>query len=109
MEKSNLNHLKDILDGYRSTHLLDTTEAEEFLESIGDEMEEKDNEITSLKDEVNELENNDDDKEEIELVNSDFVGLDTINWSLENGNLRVQQQVDNFIISLKKQYSCTVA
>jgi len=109
MEKSNIEHLKDIIGNFKSTHLLDTTEAEEFLDSIEDDIKEMDAEIISLKADVMELEDADDDKEEIELVNSDFVGLDTLNWSLEKGNLRVQQQVENFVLSLKNQYSVTIA
>jgi len=43
------------------------------------------------------------DEEEVEYDNSDFVGLDTIQWSLENGNLKIQQQVESFIQRLQRE------
>lgn len=33
----------------------------------------------------------------------DFVGLDTNRWSLEKGNLKIQQQVEDFIKGLQKE------
>lgn len=93
--KSNIDHLRDILEKYQ---LEDTTEAKEFLDAIEKEEIEYKDKISSLKEDMEEEE-----KEEVDLVNSDFVGLDTINWSLENGNLVIQQKMEYFIEALQKQ------
>ena len=34
--------------------------------------------------------------------NSDFVGLDTIEWRLEKGNLKIQERMERFISNLKQ-------
>lgn len=97
----NIGHLRDILTKYQ---LEDTTEAIEFLDAIESdaedifiEMGEKDQEIKNLETD------SDEESDDPAYDNSDFVGLDTINWSLENGNLVIQQKMEYFVEALKKQ------
>lgn len=59
--------------------------------------------IKKLEDEADDRDQSDDDDENVTYDNSDFVGLDTINWSLDKGNLKVEQQMEAFIESLRKQ------
>lgn len=100
---SNIEALRNILSKYE---LEDTTEALEFLEAIEKEQEECTDTIRTLREEVKDYENDDEDdsdEDEVELNNHDFVGLDTINWSLNNGNLVIQQKMEYFIEALQKQ------
>lgn len=46
-------------------------------------------------------------EDELLEFNYDFVGLDTIEWRLEKGNLAIQQEVENFIEYLKKKNGVT--
>lgn len=101
MEKTNIEHLRDILNGFNKTHGIDITEAEDFLEAAEEELDEANDEIKNLK--YDNDSDDDEEKEEPEYDNSDFVGLDTIHWSLDNGNLRIQQQMEGFILRLKEQ------
>lgn len=96
---TNIEHLKVILGNYE---LENTEEAMEFVEAIEKELEEKDTDIEDLKNEYAESDMEDEDEKEAEYDNSDFVGLDTINWSLDNGNLVIQQKMEYFIESLRK-------
>jgi uncharacterized protein YfcZ (UPF0381/DUF406 family) len=101
MEKTNIEHLKDILTEINKTHGIDISEAEEFIEAAGKELTDAQDKITSLKEYLRDAESEDCDCDEEVYENSDFVGLDTISWSLKNGNLSIQQDMENFILRLK--------
>lgn len=36
-----------------------------------------------------------------------FLGIDTLNWHLDNGNLIIQQRMESFIESLQKEFSAS--
>lgn len=99
---SNIQHLRDIITGF---DIVDTEEALEFLDSIEDEREVADSRIKELENDVKELESDAGDED---FKNEDFVGLDTISWSLKNGNLKIQSQIETFIAALKKQNSAGI-
>lgn len=112
MEKSNIEHLREILNGFNKTHGIDITEANEFLNAAEEEEREFVGailEAKELKQKISDLEDELDGTEEPEYDNSDFVGLDTINWSLEKGNLIIQQEVEGFILRLKHKNCASVA
>jgi len=97
---TNIQHLRNILEGYE---IENTEEALEFLDAI-------EQDEAASKREIDNLERQAEWKKDEDQVfdNSDFVGLDTINWSLQNGNLKVQGQMENVIKSLQKQ-NCVAA
>lgn len=111
-EKSNIRHLRDILEGFNKTHGIDLTEAHEFLDAAEEEEAESADanlKIKRLEEKVSELEDELDSKEEEEpeYANEDFVGLDTIRWDLQNGNLIIMQQMEGFVARLKHQNAVT--
>lgn len=105
-ENSNIDHLRDIINGFKVIDSEKGQEALEFLEAVEKEIKEKDDEISDL--EMMEEPNDPEDKEP-EYDNSDFVGLDTLNWSLDSGNLKIQQQVESFIQRLQRENSVVPA
>lgn len=105
MEKSNIEHLRDILKEFQTHDSIKADEAEEFLDAI-------ESDIDDLKEEIRNAEDNepdDDDKEEIaedyigDKFTKEYLGLDTIEYRLENGNLKIQMQLDQFLHNVKKQ------
>lgn len=90
--KSNCDHIERLLKG---SGLLE--EVSEFLETIKDKAEDMQNEITDLQEEIDELNTKDD--EPYDEVHD--LGLDTISYRLDNGNLLIKEKVDQFIESLK--------
>jgi vacuolar-type H+-ATPase subunit I/STV1 len=104
MEKTNIEHLKDIIKELKIYDSQKATEAEEFLEAIENELTDSEDEMQTIKERNAEL------NSEIDTLegggsydNNDFVGLDTINWSLEKGNLAIQQRMESFIERLQKE------
>lgn len=109
MAKTNIEHLRDIL-GKSEFESPITKEAFEFLDAIEEEQ-------TDYKDEIRELKNDIRDKEsEIEsleekvegleheeLDDSIFLGLDTLHYKLENGNLKIQMQLEHWCEQVQKQ------
>lgn len=105
MSKTNIDCLRNIIKELTVTNVAKQEEANEFLDAIAKELNEsedliKDAEAEALdaQDQVQELE------EEMELANVEELGLDILRWELDNGNLRIQQEMENFISSLKKKY-----
>lgn len=98
-EKSNIQHLRDIIKELTLTNTAKQEEASGFLDALQLEIKEKDDEIKMQEDGLDKLL-----EEGPEYENSDDVGLDHINWQLYNGNLRIQQEMENFIQALKKKY-----
>lgn len=106
-EKSNIQHLRDILEGFNKTHGIDLTEAHEFLDAAEEEERKSEKALrvkSDLEERIRELE---DEYEESVYANEDFVGLDTIRWDLQNGNLVVMQQMEGFIARLQHQNAVT--
>lgn len=104
MEKTNIQHLKDIVKDFEAFDPIKAAEADEFLNAIQDELNEKDKEIMELDIKTEYLEDTEQDYD-----NRNFVGLDTVNWSLDNGNLKIQSQMELFIAQLQKQNMATAA
>lgn len=99
MSKTNIDYLRDIIKDLTITNVAKQTEAFEFLNAIAEELNESDEEAKYLK---RQLES--EDEPEYEFENVEEVGLDTIFWELQNDNLRIRQEMENFFSSLKKKY-----
>jgi uncharacterized protein YlxW (UPF0749 family) len=69
---------------------------EEQVNSLKDEKKTLTEELASKESELNELEENPNFEES-------FLGLDTLKWTLTNGNFVIQQQMEDFIHSIQKQ------
>ena len=97
---SNLDDLKKILAELRKTPYDNKKidETEEFIAAAISDAADYEKRIDELEDAADENDNS--------LV-SDFVGLDTIEWRLQKGNLAIQQEVENFIEYLKKKNGVT--
>lgn len=105
MAKTNIDCLRDIIKELTINNVTLQEEAFEFLDEIAKEMTEAEEAVqaaeasmTDAQTELRELE------EEMDMSNSEELGLDTLRWELDNGNLRIQQEMENFIASLKKKY-----
>lgn len=101
MSKTNIEFLKDIFKEMSGITPALVTEAEEFLDAVEKELNEANGRVLELHEQVDNLEatiNN------TELSEKTYLGLDTLNWELENGNLLIQQRVENFLGALKKEF-----
>lgn len=96
---TNVEHLKSILSKYE---LENTEEALEFLEAIENEVGDLSDQLKVKQEECDDLTSHLSSFED-DFDNSDFVGLDTIRWKLDKGNLAIQQKMEYFIQQLKKQ------
>lgn len=72
-------------------------EAIEFLDALMEEYKNKlkddneDSEVTELQEKIDEL------QEQLDLYQSVDLGLDTLHYRLEHGNLRIQEKLENLI------------
>lgn len=109
MEKTNIDHAKNILKDLKC-HEHGTDPFNEKMKEILEFLDFAADEIKSLKDDLKKAED-DRDEFDIDLSNlkeaepeykhSDFVGLYTIHWLLQNGNLNIQSELESFINKLK--------
>jgi hypothetical protein len=99
--KTNIDFLRDLINGFKVIDFEKGEEAIEFLDAIQNELWEAGEEISELKSKVTE--------KDPEYDNSDFVGLDTIHWKLDSGNLKIQQQMESFIQRLERENSVVPA
>lgn len=76
-------------------------EVSEFLETIKDKAEDMQNEITDLQEKVDELNTKEEDIDDEPYDEVHDLGLDTISYRLNNGNLLIKEKVYQFIESLK--------
>ena len=104
---SNLDDLKKILAELRKTPYDNKKieKAEEFIAAAISDADDYEKKIDELEEEIDELEDAADEHDN--SLASDFVGLDTIEWRLQEGNLAMQQEVENFIEYLKKKNGVT--
>lgn len=109
MAKTNIEHLRDILGKTEFESPL-TKEAIEFLDAIEKEQTDYEDEIRNLKTEINEkdseieyLEEKVEGLEEDELDDSVFLGLDTLHYRLENGNIKIQMQLEHWCEQVQRQ------
>lgn len=72
-------------------------EAEEFLDAIQDELREADDDIKTLEHNIRELEQPDEDP-----FKSCNLGLDTLEYRLKHGNLKVQMQLEHWMQQMQK-------
>lgn len=107
-EKSNAQHLKDLLTIMKGILPKEGEEAMEFLEAIEEEIIDKGDEIRKLTREIDELEE-DDDSEEASPSNESDLGLDTLRWELVNGNIVIDGLMESFIESVQKKYAVVPA
>lgn len=114
-EKSNVEYLRDILKELSLSDSAKATEAEEFLDAIVEEydgnekikdqmqdlkyeLREKKERIEELEDEVEKLE------EDPKYDNTENLGLDTLHWKLETGNILIEQHLEEWIKTMKVRY-----
>lgn len=97
-EKSNIDHLRDIIK--RMVHT-DKEEALEFLDAIEEEYKD----MVPKTEDPDEEEEDDLEEEEREpkYAHADYVMLDTVYWKLENRNIKIEMQMEAFIEGLKKE------
>lgn len=102
-DKTNIYHLRVVMGELKKDCLNEQKmeEAFEFLNATEDDFKD------AMKDKmVKEDAEPDVDLDDIVWrsdLNEDFVGLDTIWWKLEKGNLVIQDKVEQFITMLKRQ------
>lgn len=109
MQNENAKHLKKIIEELRKDDMGPSdlyNEADEFIEALDDE-------IIRLKDELDNVEGERDElKKETDgcndLKSEDFI-LDTFRWRLDNGNLKIQTQVEEFVLKMKKHHGATIS
>lgn len=106
--KNNIDFLREIIKGFTVIDSEKAEEAIEFLDAIQNEFWEKGEQIAELKLAAKENEQDDNENDQ-EYDNSDFVGLDTLNWKLDNGNLKIQQQMESFVQRLQRENSVVPA
>jgi hypothetical protein len=107
---TNTQHLRDIINGFAKTYDIDISEAEEFLQEIEGQIFDLHDSFRVSEAEAGELRMKIEEMEEgSEWRNRSFVGLDTIRWQLERGNLKVQMQMEEFIKNLQIKNSATVS
>lgn len=87
--KSLFQQLRDELDSFQDQ---DVSEALSLLDAIENEHEEYKEEIEDLKEENDNLQDEIDNYPSLTSVN---LGLDTIHYYLEKGNLNIQQQINS--------------
>lgn len=98
--KSNTEHLKDLLHKWHNTEMpADISEAIEFIDAIEDEQENLKEELSNAELDLENLQTPDD---SIGLT-SVFLGLDTLHYRLEQGNLKIASQLENWINNIKEQ------
>ena len=114
-EKNNIEHLKDILDKIKTSPTLELfEEAIEFIDAIESDTEDKPvirkikKEINENEDKIEKLEERIEElEEELEESESDFdevyLGLDTMKYKLDNGNLKIQMQFEHWCELVQKQ------
>lgn len=93
---TNTQALRNIIEGLKD-EMLDTTEALEFIEAIEDQLDGKDERIKELEKDIEDM----GEAEEKPAFTSVFLGLDTIEYRLEKGNLEITQRVETFLNRLK--------
>lgn len=115
-EKTNIDFLRDILNGFAAIDSEKSHEGMEFLDAIqneiwelseekteaADELKKAEEEISDLRSTISNLEDNPDTEEF-------FVGLDTIYIGYQNRNLKIEQQVESFIQRLQRENSVVPA
>jgi len=104
-EKSNIDHLRDLL---KDVVHANKEEVFEFLEAAEYEIDELKNEKTKLQEELDDLESlgsSDDDEDEEDDFNSENLGLDTFNWKLDHGNIVIEEHIQAFVTQMKRKYA----
>jgi hypothetical protein len=105
-EKSNEQHLREILTSIKGLLPKEGEEAMEFFDALCTEITDKDDELSPLTVKFIELEHKEEeDDDEPSYDNTEDLGLDTFHWSLEGGNIILQGLVDDFVTSVKKKYA----
>lgn len=93
-KKSNADHLRELInsDSYSKE------EALEFIAAMEEELTDEKQEVKDLKEEKDLLQEEIDNQPALTKV---FLGLDTLHYHLEQGNLRIQLQLEDFLNQIK--------
>lgn len=101
MNKSNADHLRELINS-------DSYSKEEALEFVIAMEEELRNTEEALKDEEAEKELLKNEIDNTPRTDKVFLGLDTLHYRLENGNMKISDQLDAWITQIKQENSTTV-
>lgn len=95
-QKSNADHLRELInsDSYSKE------EALEFVTAMEDEVSDLNNQLKESDKEAEELQTEIDEMPETE---SEFLGLDTIHYRFEQGNLKIKLQFEHWVNLVKQQ------
>lgn len=110
MEKTNIQHLRDIISELGEEMGTDprgekATEGEEFLEALDEEMTNYKDRISSLEEELAEKESHIRDiEDEDDMTERVDLGMDKLKWELENGNMVLHQEIKEFVSKLRLKY-----
>lgn len=96
--KSNIDHIRDIIGKSQFENPI-SAELYEFLDAAEEEISDLEQEVKELKKENEAWEAKADDG----FGESVYLGLDTLNYELQNGNLKIQIQLDHWIEQVQKQ------
>lgn len=95
MNKSNYDHLRELCADHANYD-----EIFEFIEAAENEYGDKLQELKHAKKEIKDFEDEQEETIDMEVVN---LGLDTLHYGLENGNLKITSQLETWINQVKKQ------
>lgn len=105
MKKNNIDILRDILTEFKKVDSVKAGESLEFLDSIQEEMDSKSDEVTRLEEEVTSKQSEIEELEEAKMDGNEIdLCIDTLRWELKDGNLILQERIENFIRVLKRDY-----
>lgn len=113
--KTNIEHLRDIINGFKVIDSEKGEEALEFVDAIENELQDcggdtdNEKELEKAEERIEELEDEIRELKETPSTEEYFVGLDTVYIGYQNGNLKIQQQVESFIQRLQRENSVVPA
>lgn len=114
-EKTNSEYIREIISEFSMYNKNKADEAIEFLDALekelsgASEIEELENQIEHLEQEKEKLEEiiQEQEDEDNRFSVSESVslgGLDVFHWGLDQGNLKITEQIESFVEKLKIQY-----
>lgn len=99
---TNVDALRKIINDNNS-FMSDSVEALEFIDAIEEEIIDLKDERATLRTEVVDRESEIRSLQDQPETTAVFLGLDTLHYRLESGNLRITQQLENLLNNIKHQ------
>lgn len=103
---NNLKKLQDLINEFMDPIDVNHEPIMELIDAIDDDMIDTKDKIKQLKEDNSDLKTQLDDCNSNDPQNQEYIvdlGLDTLFYSLEKGNLKVQMQLEHWINQVKKQ------